>query len=297
MRLGFHARLARAALLAVLVLAASAPGAVAADDETETTLATPVQWPVWGQSVTFTATVRDKSDTAAQPAGSVQFSVDGAAKGAPVMLTTGTATFSTTLELGSHTVRAAFTSDEAFADSQADLTRTVGKASVNVVETASPNPAVAGQDMTFVAAVTAAPPSTGAPTGKVAFFNSNGSMIGDPQELSGGRAGFSGWAGAGHYRITASYLGDDYFIASAGSVDGTVNKADNATTLTASATKLAPGQSVVLSALVAVKPPGDIATFGSLQFTVNGTPIGKPIALEGYQGVRITLTSPKVPAT
>ena len=301
MRLRFHARPARAALLASLLgafaLAAAAPGAVAADDVTETTLATPVQSPVWGQSVTFTATVKDTTNPAAQPTGSVQFSVDGVAKGGPVTLKSGSAAFSTTLELGSHTVLAAFTSDEAFADSHADLTRTVGKASVNIVETVSLDPAVAGQDMTFVATVTAAPPSTGAPTGKVAFSNPDGSPIGDPQDLSGGRAGFFAWAGAGHYRVLATYLGDDHFNAMAGSLDVTVNKADTATTLTSSATTVAPGQSVVLTALVGVKPPGDIATFGSLQFTANGTPIGSPIPLEGNAGVRVTLRAPSAAGT
>jgi hypothetical protein len=301
MRLRFQVRFARAALLlASLILAATAPTAVAADDDlTETTLSTPVQSPVWGQSVTFTATVSDTTNTAVKPTGSVQFSVDGIAKGEPVPVAAGAADFATTLELGSHTVHAAFTSDEAFADSESDpdLTRTVGKATANVVETASPNPAVAGQDTTFVAAVTAASPSTGAPTGRVAFFTSSGSLIGNPHDLSGGRASFTGWAGAGQYRIFAVYLGDDHFDSSAGSVDVTVNKADTATTLTASATQIAPGQSVVLTALVAVKPPGDIATFGSLQFTANGTPIGSPIALEGDQRVRVTLTAPSVAGT
>jgi Bacterial Ig-like domain (group 3) len=293
MRLTFHARLVRAALLAGLVLAMSAPGAVAAT--TQTALGSSVPSPVWGQAVTFTATVTSTET----PAGAVDFTVDGAKVAGPVVLDgAGKATFTTSsLVVGSRAVVASFTSTTGFDPSHGDLTVTVSKASVSVVETASPNPAVAGQDTTFVATVTAASPSRGAPTGKVAFFNSAGRLIVDLQELSGGRAGFSGWAGAGQYRIFAGYLGDDHFNTSTGSVDVTVNKADTATTLTASATQLAPGQSLVLTALVAVKPPGDIATYGSLQLTADGKPIGNPIPLEGDQGVRVTLTAPSVPGT
>jgi hypothetical protein len=294
MRLRFQVRCARVVLLlATPLLAASAPSAVAAT--TQTALAPSVTSPVWGQAVTLTATVTSTST----PTGAVDFTVDGTKVAGPVALDgQGKASFTTSsLEVGSRAVVASFTSTTGDGPSDGNLTLTVGKAGVNVVETASPNPAVAGQDTTFVATVTAAPPSTGAPTGRVAFFNSSGSLIGDPHDLSGGRASFTGWAGAGQYRIFAVYLGDAHFDSSAGSVDVTVNKADTATTLTASATNVAPGQSVVLTALVAVKPPGDIATFGSLQFTANGTPIGSPIALEGDQGVRVTLTAPSVTGT
>jgi hypothetical protein len=285
-----------ACALAALILAFTATSALAADHLTETTLDAP-QSPVWGQSVPFTATVNDTTDPAAEPEGAVQFSVDGVATGDPVPLKVRSASFSTTLEIGPHTVSAAFASDDAFADSQASVTRTVGKASVNVVETASPNPSVAGQDVTFLASVTAAPPSTGAPTGKIWFVTPGGSQIVDPQDLVSGRAGFSGWAGAGQYRVLAVYLGDDHFIGSGASVDVTVGKAETATTLTSSATRVAPGQSVVLTALVGVKPPGDIATYGSLQFTANGAPIGSAIPLEGDHGVRVTLTAPSVRGT
>jgi hypothetical protein len=293
MRLRFQVRFARVALLASVILAVSAPSAVAAT--TQTALASSPPSPVWGQAVTFTATVT----STATPTGAVDFIVDGTKVAGPVALDgDGKASFTTNaLEVGSRAVVASFTSTTGDAPSDGNLTLTVGKATANVVETVSPNPAVAGQDTTFVAAVTAAPPSTGAPTGSVAFFTSSGSPIGNPHDLSAGRASFTGWAGAGQYRIFAVYLGDDHFDSSEGSVDVTVNKADTETALTASATQIAPGQSVVLTALVAVKPPGDIATYGSLQFTANGTPIGSPIALEGDRGVRVTLTAPSAAGT
>ncbi len=116
MRLRFHARPARAALLAsvlaALGLATVAPGALAVD-LTSTAVDTPAQSPVWGQPLTFTATVTDTTDETRRPTGTVQFSVDGVAKGGAVTLNGGAAVFSTSLELGTHTVSASFTGDDA----------------------------------------------------------------------------------------------------------------------------------------------------------------------------------------
>jgi len=104
-------------------------------------------------------------------------------------------------------------------------------------------------------------------------------------------------AGAGSYRVHARYLGDPHFNLGEGVVDQTVNRADTTTTLTASANPVEPGQNLVLTALVAVNPPGDVPTFGSLQLTVDGKPLGNPMPLDGNVGVRVTLKAPSVPTT
>jgi Ca2+-binding RTX toxin-like protein len=64
----------------------------------------------YGQAVTFTATV----SAAITPTGSVQFQIDGVNYGAPITLTGGTASFSTSaLPAGNHTIGAVYTSDSA----------------------------------------------------------------------------------------------------------------------------------------------------------------------------------------
>jgi hypothetical protein len=288
-----------ASVLAALALAATATSAVAADPTT-TRLQSSVPSPVWGQSVTFTATVTDNPNPGTTPTGAVQFKVDTLDVGGPVPLDAGgRATYTTSsLSIRTHDVVAVFTS--ASFDGSADtLAVRVDKADANVVETLSPDPTVAGQSATFLAAVTAAAPGAGAPTGFVQFFDDDGSPIGGAVELdSAGKALIEATAGAGSYRVHAVYFGNDFFEPSVGSVDQTVNKADTAVTLTAPATVLSPRQSVQLTALVKAVPPGDVTSFfGTLQFTLDGVPVGAPVPLNGAIGYRVTFTAPGVPAT
>ena len=166
---------------------------------------------------------------------------------------------------------------------------------MSVAETVVPDPTVAGQSATFAATVAVVSPGAGTPTGTVQFADDDGTPILGPVSLSGGTASLSVPAAAGSYRVHATYSGDVHFLGNSTTVDQTVNKADTATTLTGSAAQVAPGQSVVLTAIVGVTPPGDVPTFGSLQFSANGIPVGNPLPLGGAMGVRVTLTAPQAP--
>jgi streptogramin lyase len=86
---------------------------------------------VYGQPVTFTATVSAASGT---PTGSVQFQVDGNNLGGPVSLVNGSASLTTaTLTAGSHTVTAIYSGDDGFFTSASDpLVETVGKADQHI---------------------------------------------------------------------------------------------------------------------------------------------------------------------
>src|SRR5579875_1434759 len=64
----------------------------------------------WGDQTTFTATVTPTTGSGT-PTGAVQFVVDGTAFGTPVPLTNGSASFTTSLELGKHTITAFYLSD------------------------------------------------------------------------------------------------------------------------------------------------------------------------------------------
>jgi hypothetical protein len=48
---------------------------------------------------------------------------------------------------------------------------------------------------------------------------------------------------------------------------------------------------------VDVLPPGDVDLDGSLQFSVDGQPLGDPIDLTGYDGVTVTIEAPGTPTT
>ncbi len=85
-------------------------------DATSTTITTqPADFAFSGQSVTFTATVENISASAdpATPTGTVLFYVNGSLYVSPVTLVNGVATTTdASLSLGSHSITAAYTSDD-----------------------------------------------------------------------------------------------------------------------------------------------------------------------------------------
>src|SRR5439155_11310319 len=103
---------------------------------TTTTARSSANVTVFGQSVTFTATIGVPSGT---PTGTVQFQIDGSNAGNPVNVTTAggvtSATFSiSTLTVGTHTVTASYSGDVNFASSSGALSggQTVTKASTSM---------------------------------------------------------------------------------------------------------------------------------------------------------------------
>jgi hypothetical protein len=92
--------------------------------------------------------------------------------------------------------------------------------------TASPNPSLPSQDMTFTATLTALAPGAGTPTGTV-LFKTNGVPAGDPIDLDdSGVATLTLPAGSlphGASTVTNEYAGDGNFLGSTGSVVQIVN--------------------------------------------------------------------------
>ena len=98
-----------------------------------------------GQSVTFTATVANTSQSAnpATPTGTVQFSVDGIPYGDPVSLVSGVATTSDAgMPLGSHSISAAYIPDNA--NFAASSSQTVPLVIQSLIEDSSTLSAVSG---------------------------------------------------------------------------------------------------------------------------------------------------------
>src|SRR5439155_1298694 len=142
---------------------------------TTTSLASSVNPSVFGQSVTFTATVSAVSGT---PTGTVTF-MDGA-----TTLGTGTlskkgqtvqATFSTSaLSVASHSITAVYGGDTNFQISTSSaLSQTVKQAATTTTVVSSLNPSAFGQAVTFTATVNVTAPGAGTPTGTVTFKDGN----------------------------------------------------------------------------------------------------------------------------
>jgi hypothetical protein len=159
---------------------------------------------VYGQAVTFTATVSQQS-----AGGTVTFVVDGTQLVNAVVGTNGQATWTTsTLSVKSHTVVAKFSGSTLYAPSNsATFAQVVGQARSRVTLTSSLTPSRFGQAVTFTAVVTAVSPGVGTPTGNVQF-KVDGVLIG-AVTLVHGRAGvITSSIPRGNHTVTAVYMGN-----------------------------------------------------------------------------------------
>lgn len=173
---------------------------------------------LFGQAVTFTATV-----TGNNPTGSVQFK-DGATNlGSPVPMAAGVAAFPiSTLTVGTHPITAVYSGDIGNAASTSTILNQVVNAppppgTSSVVLTSSLNPSPAGQAVTFTATVTG-----NNPTGNVQFMDGGtvigatglspsavGTQSGPKAALVGGKATLiTSSLSPGTHTLTAVYSGD-----------------------------------------------------------------------------------------
>jgi len=256
----------------------TAPLAVVKADTT-TTVTSSVNPSVFGQSVTFTATVSPVAPGAGTPTGAVTFLDGGSSIGAGT-LAGGVATFTTSaLAVGSHTLTTSYGGDTSFNGSTGSLTgnpQVVNKANTTTAVTSSVNPSVLGQPVTFTATVSAVAPGAGTATGTVTFLD-GGIPIGTGT-LSAGVATFTTSALAvGSHTITTSYGGNANFNGNTGSLVGNpqvVNKSDTTTAVTSSQNPSTVGQPVTFTASVSPIAPGAGTPTGTVTFLDGGSPIG-----------------------
>ena len=245
---------------------------------------------VFGQSVTFTATVTPASGSAI-PTGTVTFTNGATTLGSATLNASGVATFSTNgLAVGGpYTITASYGGDSTFTTSSGTVSQTVNKASTTTTLTGSPNPSVYGQSVTFTATVSAVAPGTGSPSGTVTFYD--GATILGSGTLSAGVATFTTSSlSVGSRVITAQYNGNANFNTSTSSVlNETVNKAGTTTTLSSGLNPSTFGQSVTFTATVSVVAPGAGTPGGTVNFFDGATLIGSG-AVSGNQATLTTST-------
>src|SRR5262249_20136769 len=102
---------------------------------TTTTVASSANPSVFGQSVTFTATVAPNAGGSGTPTGMVQFQIDGTNFGSPVSLNGGLATSLATssLSASAHTVTALYSGDTNFSGSTAVIIQNVNAVQNHVI--------------------------------------------------------------------------------------------------------------------------------------------------------------------
>lgn len=207
---------------------------------TNTTVASSANPSVFGQNVTFTASVAPASGSVA-PTGNVQFVVDGSNYGAPVALgtcsppATATACASisdSALSVSNHTVTANYLGDTGFNTSSGSLAggQTVNKAdTTTTVGTITPEPSLVGQSYSVAYTVAATSPGSGTPTGNVTVDDGNGNQC--TGTVAAGSCSLTSTS-IGTKTITATYAGDTDFNGSHGTASHVVSKRPTSTTVT-----------------------------------------------------------------
>ena len=269
---------------------------------TSTTVTSSVNPSIFGQSVTFTATVVNTSGPAT-PTGSVQFFIDGAASGAPVAVSgsgaaaTATSGAISTLSVrGSpHIIKAVYTNtDGGFSGSSGTLSQTVNPATTTTSVTSSVNPSVFGQSVTFTATVANTSGqgiSTAIPTGTVQFMD-GASVLGAPQTVSGsGTATLTTSAlAAGTHPITAVYTNIDGNFRSSTSSSLTQVVQDFSITATPAAQTIPSGHQAIYT--VTVTPIAGLT--GTIALSCSGVPVNSTCsvfpAADNLQGSAVQST-------
>jgi hypothetical protein len=172
---------------------------------------------VFGQSVTFTATVTGSSGT---PTGTVTFKNGSISLGTAALNGSGVATLTTSaLAVGSgYSITAEYGGDSNNQSSASSaVSQVVNQASTTTGLTSSTNPSVFGQSVTLTATVSAVSPGAGTATGTVSFFD--GITLLGTGTLTAGTATLSiASLAVGLNSITAVYNADTNFLTSTSSV-------------------------------------------------------------------------------
>ncbi|MCU1458201.1 MAG: hypothetical protein JWL73_2293 [Actinomycetia bacterium] len=238
---------------------------------------------VFGQGVTFSATVAAVAPGAGTPTGTVQFSIDSVLVGGPVTLVNGGATSDavSSLSVGAHTVTASYSGDVDFLSSLGTVTQNVGQGSSSTALSSAPTPSRFGQSVTATATVTAAGDAAGTPSGSVEFFD-NGTSLGTGTLAAGVATITTSTLAVGTHPLTAVYAGDTNFTTSTSAVaDQVVDTAATTTAVVSSQSPSTFSNSVTFTATVAPVAPATGTPAGTVEFFDGTTSLGAPVTLTG----------------
>jgi Glycosyl hydrolase family 9/Bacterial Ig-like domain (group 3) len=257
---------------------------------TTTELASDHNPSVFGQAVTFTATVTADAPGSGTPTGTVQFKADGSNLGAPVALDGSGVAMSapiTALAAADHGITAVYSGGGDFSTSTSEtLDQVVHKATTTVALKANHNPSVFGQKVKLTATVSVSAPGAGSPTGSVQF-KVGLVNLGAPVGLVGGKARLTvSSLVVGNDAIVAVYLGDGSFKqGTSPALLQVVHKAATELAVTAKPNPAHFGHNVKLIAKVHVEAPGAGAPAGTVTFYIDGAKAAPAVSVSGHKAV------------
>jgi len=252
---------------------------------TATSVKTSKATSVYGETVTFTATVTTGSSGVQKPTGTVKF-MNGSDVLDTVALDNGVAKLAmNAIKVGSHTIEAQYSGDNAYAGSDAAVQQTV-MSDTAITVTASNASSVYGEEVTFTATVTATTPGGTTPTGTVVF--KNGAATLGTGTLSGGSASIQVSLAVGNYTLTAQYSGDSLNTASSGTIQQTVNKAATAITVATTNGTSVQGETVTFTAVVTPVAPGSGTPTGTVAFKNGATTLGTGTLSGGSASIQVS---------
>jgi sugar lactone lactonase YvrE len=263
---------------------------------TSSTVTSSLATPVYGQAVTFTATVTRSATGIGFPSGSVTF-MDGSTVLGTSPLVSGTATLTlTTLSAGAHAITATYSGDLNFESSESPvLSQAVAVDKTTTALAVSRTASVFGQAVTFTATVKAASPGSGTPTGTVTFTDTVTNQVVGTATLVNGVATLTTSAlDVGNHTIVASYGGDTNFSSSgSATASDTVTAALTKTILASTALNAKAGTAVTFTASVVAQGPGSGIPAGSVTFYLDGVAIAPVVTVDSIgkaQWAVVTLT-------
>lgn len=249
---------------------------------------------VFGESVTFGATVAVVLPGTGTPSGDVKFwlltsgncvSPTGTLLGTGTLAAGVTSINTIALGVGTHTIHACYQGDDNYNASNNTIQHTVEKAQTTLSLTTN-GPVFFGLTSTFTATISVNAPGAGTPTGAVNFSidgtcQTSGSISdGTPLpsgstnvSISGGQAQFSTTAlNAGTYNIVACYGGDGNFLGDGDNESHTVNPAVTKAELVSSPDPSSFGAQVTFTATVSIDAgKGAGIPTGTVYFHLGGT--------------------------
>jgi hypothetical protein len=187
---------------------------------TSTSLTSSLNPSIYGQKVTWTATVT--SSGSITPTGKVRFTWSGYTIGSATLNSSGVATLTkSNLNADSYPLTAVYSGDvNNLRSTSAIVNQVVTETTSAAKITSTPNPSTLGQAVTFTATITS---PTVTPTGPVTFMV--GTKILGTAQLSGGKAKFTiSTLAVGSTKVTATYYGDSNIAKSSASVTQTVHQ-------------------------------------------------------------------------